>query len=256
MSRLQPGDWPGYRKPEEVAAIKQAVAQGLPFRQFWIQTASKWPQYAHLPDLSGGKCGGDRRSARAQLPQNPPEYISLRPIYKYYSYRYRGHANYVNATTSEPHGYTVAQRLQAYTSIAAGERFSSFWRTTGRTWKIPMYRLGNWFRGLVKNWRDVVAVASPMSDDDKHVAIAACATRMSGDGSKGTTLVTLEIASVAQGRRKYVTNYLRAHVGLSRDKAAVVARQGGDIGPMSMSKALKLRDELANVGDVAIEIKL
>lgn len=252
MSRLQPGDWSGYRKPEEVAAIKQAVAQGLPFRQFWIQTASKWPQYAHLPDLSGGVSNG----SHSKLPKLPAEYISLRPIYNYYSYRYRGHANYVNATTPDPHGYTMAQRLQAYTSIATGERFSSFWRTTGHAWKIPMYRLQNWFRGLVKNWRDVVAVSSPMSDDDKHVAIAACATRMSGDGSKATTLVTLMIVPVAPGRRKYVTNYLRAHVGLSRDKAALVARQGGEIGPMSLIQAMKLRDELANVGDVAVEIKL
>lgn len=253
MPRLQPGDWSGYRKPEEVAAIKQAVAQGLPFRQFWIEMASKWPQYAHLPDLSGGKRGGC--GTRTHLPKNPPDYISLRNLYSYYSYRYRGHANYVNATTPEPHGYTVAQRLLAYSSIAAGDRFSTFWRTIGHTWKIPMYRLGNWFRGLVKNWRDVVAASPNMSEEDKLLAVQACATRMSGDGSKGVMLVMLTIGAAPLGRRKYVANYLRMHLGLSRDEAAAMARQGADIVPMQTARALRLQTDLQNLGVVA-EVKL
>ena len=224
MPRLQPGEWPGYRDPKEIQSIKRAVARGLPWTLFMRNVVPHWP--------------------RERRPQTTDQERNLHTAYKYYSYRHRGHARFVNATDAEPHGYTVAQRMQAYTHIANGARFASFWREVGLTWGVPMYRLSNWFHNFVKRWRDIVAASPDMSKEDQAQAIFACATRGLGDGAKDALLVSVVIQPTPAGKRKYVGLRLRE---FKRD-ATAIARHGGTIAPVPFAQAAVLVEDLAALG--------
>src|SRR6185369_10494130 len=140
---LKTGQWSGYRKPEHVAAMKKAVADGWPFAKFWAETATKWPEHAHLSAVQTQKF----RRKDANAPSHSAAYKRLANLYKYYAYRERGDARFVNATRSRPSRYTVEQKAQVLACIRDGKTFSAFWREHGEAWKkVPLYRLRNYYR--------------------------------------------------------------------------------------------------------------
>jgi hypothetical protein len=69
--------------------------------------------------------------------------------------------------------YGKERRFRAVASIAKGVKFAEFWTTQGAAWNVPMFRLRNWYRGLQKQWRDLVAVYPEAAHDELVPALAA-----------------------------------------------------------------------------------
>ncbi len=152
---LKTGQWSGYRKPEQVTAIKKAVADGVPFAKFWAETASKWPEHAHLSAALKPDDARPRYKDPSALTQTAM-WKRLNKLYHYYAYRQRGDARYVNAKRCKPSRYTVEQKALILAYIRDGKTFSSFWREQGEAWKkVPLYRLRNYYRLQQKRYRDM-----------------------------------------------------------------------------------------------------
>lgn len=177
---LKTGQWSGYRKPEQVAAIKQAISDGQPFAKFWAETASKWPEHssvAHVratPTSERGR-GGGREYSNSTLIRR------LRGLYTYYAYRDRGDARFVNGTASRPSRYTVEQKAQVLACIRDGKTFSAFWTEFGSKWKkVPLYRLRNYYRLQQKRFRDMRELDPQL---DASLAALAQTLRQGGGGA-------------------------------------------------------------------------
>lgn len=146
--RLPVGSLSEPHPPEQIARIKAAVRDGIGFATFW-SSATDWPV------------------------RSPREKARVSSLYAYYKYRLV--ALTVKAIeTPPPHtSYGRERRLLAVASIAKGVKFAEFWTTQGAAWNVPMFRLRNWYRGLQKQWRDLVAVYPEASTDDLVPALAA-----------------------------------------------------------------------------------
>jgi hypothetical protein len=194
---LQLGHYSPRRSPEQIQAIKAAVRQGLPFRQFWTETAAYWPEHLHISKNPRLTLLGSR----------------LCSLYSYYAYRQRGDARFVNAITAQPSHYTDAQCILAARSAAAGLKFSQFWSNDARGWNKPMYRLRNWYRNYQKKWRDIVALSPAMSEAERVLAIAALGSRR---GKHCTVTPMLSIRSVPQNH-SLVKRFLRKRMVISAE---------------------------------------
>lgn len=146
--RLPVGSLSEPRPPEQIARIKAAVRDGIGFAAFW-SSATDWPV------------------------RSPREKARVSSLFAYYKYRLV--ALTVKAIeTPPPHtSYGKERRLLAVASVAKGIKFAEFWTTQGAKWNVPMFRLRNWYRGLQKQWRDLVAVYPEAATDDLVSAMAA-----------------------------------------------------------------------------------
>lgn len=210
---LKTGEWSGYRKPEQVTAIKKAVADGLPFAKFWAETASKWPEHAHLPAARGVADARPRHKDTASLTFSPL-WRRLNRLYHYYAYRERGDARFVNAKRCKPSRYTVEQKALIIAYIRDGKTFSSFWREQGEAWKkVPLYRLRNYYRLQQKRYRDMRELDPQL---DSSLATLAQALRPGG----ASAAVPTQPAKVAK-----LSDRLSSILGVARDIVAAALRR-------------------------------
>lgn len=143
-----PGHLTNPRPKEQLDQIRAAVREGVGFADFWAK-AKDWPTRDH------------REKSRVSL------------LYKYYKYRLVGQTTTAIETPPPHTSYGKERRLLAVASIAKGIKFAEFWTTQGAAWNVPMFRLRNWYRGLQKQWRDLVAVYPEAATDDLVPALAA-----------------------------------------------------------------------------------
>ena len=179
MPAAKPGTWYGRRPDDEVAAMKAAVRKGTPFAMFWASTASKWPS----SQVDGVLESPTRRTGPETQELRQIVFNRAYALYSYYAYRQRGNAAYVNPDTmvAQPYSYTVEQRTLAFRCASQGIKFHQFWTMYGTSWLVPMYRLHNWYRGILKRWRDVLTTTPTMSDEERGVAVLALASTQPGD---------------------------------------------------------------------------
>lgn len=215
--QLKPGHYSPRRDAGQLRDIKAAIKAGKPFSQFWADTAMHWSCHAHLP----APTTGTRRSGGNPLYKSV-QWERLRCLYTYYAYRFRGDARYVNATQAQPYSYSDVEAVTAARAVAAGQAFAQFWSMYGRHWDKPMYRLRNWYRGLQKKWRDIVALSPNMTEAERGAAILAL-------GTPGPSRATDELVSlrhVPTHARATVRRYLRKQLGVSSELTdAVIAGQ-------------------------------
>ena len=155
---LAPGHVSAPRPKNQLDRIKAAVRDNISFRDFW-DAARDWPE----------------RSYREQA--------KVKSLFRYYKYR-------LVAQTTEaieaPHAsYGSVRRFAAVAAIAKGTKFAEFWTSEGSNWNVPMFRLRNWYRGLQKQWRDLIAVYPEAATDELVPALTARAavheTRWQGE---------------------------------------------------------------------------
>jgi len=210
---LKTGQWSGYRKPEHVAAIKKAVADGVPFAKFWTETASKWPEHAHLPAARGATNARPRHKDELSL-TNTMLFKRLLSLYTYYAYRERGDARFVNAKQSKPSRYTVEQKALILAYIRDGKTFSSFWREQGEAWKkVSLYRLRNYYRLQQKRYRDMRELDPQL---DSGLATLAQTLRPGGASAE----VPTQPAKVAK-----LSDRLSSILGVARDIVVAALRR-------------------------------
>ena len=120
--QLKPGHYSPRRDAGQLRDIKAAIKAGKPFSQFWTDTAMHWPCHAHLPAPTTGY----RRPGNPSVP-----YQQLLSLYRYYAYRFRGDARYVNATQAQPYSYSDVEAVTAARCATAGQPFAQFWSMYG-----------------------------------------------------------------------------------------------------------------------------
>lgn len=144
--RLKPGHLSNPRPKEQLDRVKAAVREGVSFAAFW-SAATDWPLRDHR------------------------EKTRVSSLYRYYKYRLVSHTTKV--VEARHTSYGSSRRLIAVSAIAKGVKFAEFWTTQGSAWNVPMFRLRNWYRGLQKQWRDLVAIYPEAATDDLVSAMAA-----------------------------------------------------------------------------------
>ena len=220
--QIKPGHYSPRRDADQLRDIKAAIKAGKPFNQFWADTAMHWPCHVHLPAPTAGY----RRPGGNPL-YKAVEWKRLQNLYTYYAYRFRGDARYVNATQAQPYCYSDVEALTAARAAAAGQPFAQFWSMCGRHWNKPMYRLRNWYRGLQKKWRDIVALSPNMTEAEHCAAVLALGTPAST--RRHDTVEMVSIRKIAANRvycRAVVYRYLRTQLRVSCELAeAAIAGQ-------------------------------
>ena len=211
---LKTGEWSGYRKPEQVAAIKKAVADGLPFAKFWAETASQWPEHASVAHVRATPVSDRRHGGGGREFSNNVVIQRLEKLYRYYAYRQRGDARYVNAKRAKPSRYTVEQKALILAYIRDGKTFSSFWREQGEAWKkVPLYRLRNYYRLQQKRYRDMRELDPQL---DNSLATLAQTLRPGGASAE----VPTQPAKVDK-----LSDRLSSILGVARDIVAAALRR-------------------------------
>lgn len=212
--QLKPGHHSPRRDADQLRDIKAAIKAGKPFSQFWTDTAMHWPCHVHLPAPTTGY----RRPGGNPL-YKAVEWKRLQNLYTYYAYRFRGDARYVNATQAQPYSYNDVETVTAARCTAAGQPFAQFWSMYGRHWNKPMYRLRNWYRGLQKKWRDIIALSPNMTEAERGAAVLAL-----GAPAATRRRDTVEMVSIRAMPRSTtpIRRYLRKQLGISSELADLV----------------------------------
>lgn len=210
--QLKPGHHSPRRDAGQLRDIKAAIKAGKPFSQFWADTAMHWSCHAHLPAPT---TRSNRRPGSNPLLKSVP-YRQLLSLYTYYAYRFRGDARYVNATQAQPYVYSDVEAVTAARCAAAGQPFAQFWSMYGRHWNKPMYRLRNWYRGLQKKWRDIVALSPNMTEAERGAAVLALGAPAA---TRRRDIVEMVSIRAMPHSTTPIRRYLRKQLGISSELA-------------------------------------